>query len=190
MVDLFGHEGPPTLEEVQNRMKSEMELLSQAQRYCQHEKAMGRSLLAEVSNTDLEAACLESVKIISHRLKDLREMRVRKVLSLEKWQSLADAVQGSNAKYEYIISAMKTTISQIDSSIQQSLISVDYLLNSVSVLRKDHNYVIGVNSFVDLGRQANHVCLAQAEGQTESRYTKQRTEYWSELRKQAKVTGI
>lgn len=137
MVNLFGHEGPPSLMEKNSRKEEELARMTQAQEHCEYELTTGKVDVREISNARVTDDCLVSVKTLSTRVKELREIKTKKNMSLDKWLTLDSAEEGKNPKYAYIVSALKTSILQIDACLQLAMTVIDKLLYAASLLQGD-----------------------------------------------------
>jgi hypothetical protein len=94
------------------------------------------------------------------------------------------------SKFVYAISAMQTYVFQLNDCIRDTLHCVD-LHGSVIAALHGVPHLYTETKVILLGEQKNYVCLngqALAEN-SDSRYVKQRTDRWHEIRKTAKVTG-
>lgn len=195
-INLLGYEGPPTLEDRHVRLEKELKHIELSQ-----EKLnilFGKkniNFLQEMNTLQKNEVIMDmhlTVKINTGRLRDLRELKVKKILSREKFKK-AGGDEWAKSKYAFVISYLQTDIVLIDRCCSSLLTTNDQLLSFVAELNGDPCYVKPGLGMINLGMQANHYCLKepqQIQSTTVSVFEKQRTENWFQRRLKAKVTGI
>jgi hypothetical protein len=192
-VDLWGHEGKPTLEETRQKLQTELEKLAQLEKVVDKMENKGCDCLSEASDSD-SASFVEVGRSVLNgleRLKVLRQKKQQKNLTLEKLRK-ACVNEELQKKYAFALSAIKTYLYQVDGCIDLLLSTTDKLGYALSVcLKSDDSYIRG--NTVNLSEQKNYVCLTGHEGgdlnRVDTSIVKQRSEPWHRLRQEAKFTG-
>ena len=190
-IDLFGHEGPPTLAEKSTRLSEEAAFINDVSNFLNTQSLRDLDSIAKLpSNVKLALSDHNKrlISLLSHRIKDNREVLVGKQIALENFKKMG-GFDWRKSKYLYVISALQTSIHQLNHNIKDSLRAIDQLglacagLNGVSPL-----YASG--SEVSLDAQNNYICLnGDCDVQGEDPQVKQLSPAWHQLRGKAKVTG-
>lgn len=195
-VNLWGHEGPPSLEKSEELLKKDLEILTSL--FESLDKLEKRDLLTfDESPTMINDQLVNSGKMVinslSHRIKHLRSVKKKKEMTLNKLKSVCTSEQ-MKSKYSYAISALKTYIYQINACISRLLKSID-LLGKIIAICNGVGELYQCGPICDLRVRENYVCLTGPECIPDSRSistsstVKQRSDVWFDIRKLAKVTG-
>ena len=137
------------------------------------------------------------MRTLSDSTKKIRESNLKKTKALEKWKNEA----GSGNQYSFVINALETMLYRGREAIKESLDTIDQLCcfcansNQASPLYSSESYIY-------LKEQPNFACLLglsdeiiksyEARGvdvHEMSKFVKQRSETWHQIRQTAKVTG-
>ena len=189
--NLCGFESAPTLSDRQARHTEELQTLG----------SCGISNIRENTDTDTvdrgtaKAALLISIKHLSLRVQELRQLIVKRKLTVSK---LLERVEGDwkTSSYAPSISYWQTKIYLSNQAINDLLESIDNLGHCVAQMNgQGDNYIPRKGTPVTLNEQSNYLCLktlprdAYGDLKANSAMIKQRTETWHELRDGASVTG-
>ena len=174
-VDMFGCEDGLSLADRKRRYTEEVSQLS-----APVDTGYGRD---RMENT---------ISILSKRLQDAREIRKKREYALNKFLKL-DGGEWRKSKYMFVISAMYTSIYQINDAITNTLDVIKALIHTEAV-RNDELNAITFSPVIDLSYQSNYVELKDttnmpAQYKEDTRFLKQGTDAWLAIRKQAPVTG-
>ena len=139
-----------------------------------------------------------AIERLSKNLSDLRAVKQKKEMTLEKLRKKACLTEELKSKYAYVLSAVKTFIYRLNGCINKILKVKDDLGYKICVLNESvQNYCL--SHVCDLGEQNNYMYLTGSETQNirqgdirckDTRFIKQRTTTWENTRKNACVTGI
>lgn len=117
----------------------------------------------------------------------MREMLVQLTFSENKFKKMG-CDNWKTSKYMLVISSIRVQKYDLNEHKNCGLELINQMGLCASALqRTDHLY--SMNSEVDLATQLNYYELKENNNDCDSRYVKQRTENWFELRSAAKVTG-
>ena len=175
-VDMFGCEDGVILAARKHRFECEMASFD-------HEQ--DNDLITEAQN---------AIQIVSKRISDARDVRKKREYALTKFLKLG----GDNwrkSRYIYVISAMFTSVYQIKDAISNALDSIlSFLKISAHANDKEQDLAYAENSVVDLSYQSNYIELKcpddlPEEFKLDSRFIKQGSEQWHDLRSRAPLTG-
>ena len=189
-INLWGYENSPTFTERQDRYNSEMNHFHDLQAYLEKLINFGHSSVSALSEQDIRAikeACKTSVTILSARIRDLRQLKVKSDMFLQK---LLGKVEGDwrSSSYCMVISSLRTRIHMVENCIDDLLQCNESLCKYAAVINKvPHLTSDGLN--VTLQVQENLVCLAESNVANEPQTTKQRTDAWKQFREDSLVTG-
>ena len=128
--------------------------------------------------------------MLSERLKELRELRIKGLLALEKVMKMAGE-QWLRSKHAFAICNMKTGLYRLGSCIDDALLWNDKLGLIASACVGSLN-LYAPSQTLDLSVQESYVWLRSIDASVESTpncYIKQRSERWFSERKKAKLTG-
>ena len=198
--DLSGHEQQPTLTERRQRLEDEKQVFEDALGIVSLESLKSAQEIdknTHMYNVELKDRILAIVAILSQRIREQRQMVVKKRLAVS---NLRKKVVGNwmQSPLARAISYIHTKIIKVNATIQTCLSCVDNLCYSVAVINgTDGQYVRGSGTDIYLQRQNNYVCLTEANGNILSQidasqasdYIKQRTQIWYDIRKGAVLTG-
>ena len=196
-IDLWGNEGHPTVNEKMEKLDDDIQLLEELSSIL--EKAMERDVYELTDlNDEVQNALIilgkKILNILSSRLEELRLVKQKKTVTLEKIKSLCTS-EVLRQKYSYALSAIRTHVFQINVCIGRLLKSIDVVASMIAFCNGvGHLYVTG-NS-CDLSITENYICLCgpkdianYSENDVNTSLVKQRSEPWQNIRKMAKVTG-
>ena len=187
-VNLWNYEDTPTFKDKQIRLAEEKVFFEESHFHLE------RHLSAERTSTDdlpesevvkLAEKCRESVSVLSNRIKDLRQRKVKKSLVLQK---LLDKCQSDwrSSQYSMVISSIRTSVYQVDNCIEDLLSANDnfckYARDMTTQCPPDSD-----SSTITMQTQENYVCLGNSNESPP--LTRQRTDAWFRLRETALVTG-
>lgn len=135
----------------------------------------------------LKEACQLSVTILSIRIRDLRQMKVKNGMFLQK---LLSKVEGDwrSSTYSMVISSLRTRIYLIENCIDDILQCNDSLCKYAAIMNKVP-HLTSDSPNINLQRQGNLICLASPVIAEEPHLTKQRTAAWKQIREESLVTG-
>jgi hypothetical protein len=129
------------------------------------------------------------VVILSGRIKDARELKLKQDHALEKFRKFGGQ-DWRTSRYCFSISGIQTSLFQIQLFVKQALGVIGSLCHYGSNIVSSSSFV--EENVVDSSFQDNLVRLKSVVPEAlvgDSRYVKQRSPEWFELRKQAPVTG-
>ncbi|XP_033730517.1 uncharacterized protein LOC117319918 [Pecten maximus] len=198
-INLWGYECPPTLSQRQTALNDDLKLVQEFETIVLSCECRELSSLTDSPEDIKENIVTNAQKVIttlSHRLKELRPIKTKKVISLEKLKKMCINDTTKN-KYSFAISAVKTYIYRLESCFARTLNLIDNLGRIVAILHNVSSlYCSG--RVCDLGSQSNYQCLS---GINKPNITKmelksadtskihQRTDTWFKARSFARVTG-
>lgn len=197
-VDLFGYEDKPTAAERLERLTNENAVIGEIDKilnnFVAHDVMDLQSSIRKYPNecTELSDYMKKSITLLSLRISDLRQMKVKKSLTLKKLKDISGS-NWRNSRYSFAISAIHTSLYQIEETIEECIHVIDDLgLACAIIQRSNRHFIKGDVAYMQF--QENHVCLSGIESilddlQQLSPYVRQRTDNWHTLRNSAKVTG-
>lgn len=195
-VDLFGHESDTTLAAKKERLEIETCSIDQTKYYLSGWIERDITDLSEVTTSNkelLHKSLLDILSINTERLKELRNIQVRRQISLEKLIKLA-AEPWQTSKYSFAISSIKTHMYDIRKCVKDML-ELNKSLGLVAAACKNAQDLFSLDDIVELSYQENYVCLNPSNAQRKqseavsTEFIKQRTNVWHNDRQLAKVTG-
>ncbi len=197
-VDLFGHEESPSLTERKVRNREELSIIQQAE-----------AILEALQMRDIETVeCIPQSKItpllfvfkttttlFSKRVQELRLLKIKKLAALEHFKRSVGE-KWRESKLAYAISSIKTNLHSIGECMSELIFTIDQLGQACAFLNGCGDLYC-TDSVLELTHQRNYMCLldsgnaaTSAQGlPIHSRYVKQRSDTWFNLRQRAKVTG-
>ncbi|CAC5409745.1 unnamed protein product [Mytilus coruscus] len=179
--DLFQHEDGESLKLLQDLIDEEITNIETT-----------KTSWSSMEPTEQASRLMQIIKIVSHRIKDLRALLQKQKFALNKF--FKDAGDDwRNSKYVFAISSIQTMIYQIKSVIKRLLSVNDCLLEKRSDLYANKN-AFAKRDTIDTYSQVNWITLKDPESLPDSainnsRFIKQRTDQWIEMRKKFKLTG-
>ena len=193
--DLAGHETPPTLLERQARLKKEIGQIKSLE-------DIFRSGNCDISDHNslekyLQGETLSLIKVLSNRLRELRQMDVKTHQAVDMLMKKVDNTDWMKSKVANAISFFKGKSIKTSDAIKD-LSGIDDLGQLSAAINKcETQYLPGSSVSIDLGKQTNYVCLRAMTPDTLSALDlacvssriKQRTAEWHIIRNQARVTG-
>lgn len=194
-INLFGFEEKPTAQELSDRLQEELAHISKVKTMIDLLDPTGETCVS-TGHSGLATEALITSKIISNRLMDLRQAKVKKNLALEKFKGLGGPAWKSS-KYMFVISAFHTLLHEINDTIDTAVELLDSSGQTVSQINGLSDTYVSGNKVL-LNTQSNYVCLAgiqailddQKDALLEhSRFIQQRTDQWFRIRELGKVTG-
>lgn len=194
--NLCGHENAPTLQERKQRLATEIGNINSVTTSIETEIASGKKNVSDIErNSSVQKGLLLTISHISKRVKELRELTVKRKLHLE---NLIKNVEGDwrQSKFANAISYWQTKLLHARTCISDSLETIDKLGYAVSHINgTSQNFISGSKSTVNLGGQSNYICLKEGENlnltpnQQNSNIIRQRSEKWNDMRKNSRITG-
>ena len=197
----------PTLKERENQLKDTLDIVKSLETcvaslevrdltyishilfYIQH--------VSDIVKDEIITNSKAAIERPSKNLSDLRAVKQKKEMTLEKLKK-ACLTEELKSKYAYALSAVKTFIYRLNGCINKILKVIDDLGYKICVLNESvQNYCL--SHVCDLGEQNNYMCLTGSETPNirqgdirckDTRFIKQRTTTWENIRKNACVTGI
>lgn len=178
--DLFGHEQSESLEALKHRLNEEVEYVNNIKDKWttsnEHEK-MG--------------ALQQVIRMVSYRLKDLRQLYLKQKLALNKFQKEAGA-DWRNSRFVYAISSVQSQIFQIKNVVQQLLTVNNSLMCIGSSVNGSATFVS--DGQTDMYSQENWITLKEhsylpEQFKSDSRFMKQRSVEWFDKRSKYVLTG-
>ena len=194
-VDLYGHESSPTLKQKQDRLAEEIDAIDDIDTLLCQAELLEKEFLEDLTQEDkrnLSTKAIDVIRLLSLRIRDLRESQCKKRMALDKLMAEAGEFW-MKSKYCYSISSIKTLLHRMGASVIDLLSCIDRL-GLVAAACNNSLHLYETNRVIDLSLQENYVCLKDApdsmdSSQIPSDYTKQRSNQWFSERKKAKVTG-
>ena len=196
--DLGGLEAKPALKERQERLSKETDDIKTAHEICKLQSENDGKFLKEAPECGtIKSALLTSISHLSYRVKELRELVVKKKTALINLKKRVDG-DWTKSKLAPAISFLHTKIITSQSSIQDLLSSIDKLGFAVACINgTEQHYVLGSNAAVHFESQENYVCLREVVLTNKSpsidnpvpMTTKQHSQQWHALRDQSRITG-
>ena len=196
-VNIFGHESTPTYQQKKDRLEIELcvvdNTMKEISRWIEREVTVISELNMDSKNL-LHSNVLDIISMNSERIKELRQLKVKLQMSLEKLMKMVEE-PWQKSKYSYAISSTKTKLHEIHRCINDALELNDKLgLVAAACNGAEKKYIIG--NMVELTYQENYSCISSSqqnqtsnEERNPTRFVKQRSEKWLHDRKQAKATG-
>ncbi|CAG2201473.1 unnamed protein product [Mytilus edulis] len=172
-INLWGYEGPPSLQKIENRYENDLKCISSLERAISTLDIRHITDLAYVPESckdGITETGKNVLTVISERLSALRKVKQKKEISLEKIKKICTTPE-MNAKYSYAISAIRTFIYRIGACIDRLLNLVDTLGYALSVIN-DVSFSYCRGKICYLSEQQNYKSTA-----------------WKTIRSFAKVTG-
>ena len=192
-IDLWGHEADGGLAVRKQELQAQLQI--------------GKEIINDLSDIDTELPladvnpALQStvlnrtksfVQCLSYRIRSSRELILQQMHALEKFEKLSETEEGAQ-KYQYALSSTKAILYEARVHVKHALKVVGSLLHKASQLSMGRNTVSSTGPIIDVSTQENMVQLKDPKDLPEGfqcpEYTKQRTDEWKEIRKQAVVTG-
>ncbi|VDI16343.1 Hypothetical predicted protein [Mytilus galloprovincialis] len=198
-INLWGYEGPPSLQKVENMYENDLKCISSLERAISTLDIRHITDLAYVPESckdGITETGKNVLTVISERLSALRKVKQKKEISLEKIKKICTTPE-MNAKYSYAISAIRTFIYRIGACIDRLLNLVDTLGYALSVIN-DVSFLYCRGKICYLSEQQNYVCITGIQNNTIKRddvssldttFVKQKSTAWKTIRSFAKVTG-
>lgn len=121
--------------------------------------------------------------MLSERVKDLRQLKVKKEIFLNKLMDKCDS-DWRNSQLSMVI---QTTVYKIENSIDELLQCNDTLCKYAAILVGASSY-LHEGKYIPHAHQGNFVCF-NTESEEDSTLIKQRSDIWFSKRKEAIVTG-
>ena len=122
-VDLFGHEGPPNIAEKSTRLSEEAAFINDVSNFLNTQSLRDLNSISKLPS-DVKLALPDHnkrlISLLSHRIKDNREVLVGKQITLEKFKKMG-GFDWRKSKYLYVISALQTSIQQLNHNIKTAL---------------------------------------------------------------------
>ena len=201
-VDLWGHEDKPSKTEKEADMEQDIAVVKELLEKTQALNELGTATLVfirenKLYKNDLKNKLLETMQLLCKRLKSLRLCLLCKQQGLNKLKMKAEKEGFSDwkqSKYSYAISATKTNIALIKECIDGMMNVIDKLCQFCSVLN-DSERNFRSDTMVTMSKQENLKCLGMisenefTEITSRTKFIKQRSDDWFNIRSQAKVTA-
>lgn len=156
----MGYEDSPTFRERQSRLTSELNYVRELKELLQKLLSFDHCAVLSCSEHDKKHildGCRKTVTILSERICDLRKLKVKKVLFLKKLQDKCET-DWKNSQFSMVISSIKTTIYQIENTIEV-LVNCNDSLCTYAALIKNAGSNFKTEKIVSLNKQGNMVCL-------------------------------
>lgn len=192
-VDLFGHESTPTLKTKRQRLDIELScvqnLMTDVNKWIQKDL----DAVCDIENSSkvsVKSAFLNLLSIITLRIKEIRETKVRRQITLEKLVKLAGD-DWLKSKYSFAISSIKTQMYTINMLLEQGL-DLNKHIGLIIAACNDAEYLYSLEKIVYLKYQKNYMCLKYPpddNSKLPENLIKQRSSMWFDERRNAKVTG-
>lgn len=201
-VDLWGHEDKPSKTEKEADMEQDIAVVKELLEKTQALNELGTATLIfirenKLYKNDLKNKLLETMQLLCKRLKSLRLCLLCKQQGLNKLKMKAEKegfLDWKQSKYSYAISATKTNIALIKECIDGMMNVIDKLCQFCSVLN-DSERNFRSDTMVTMSKQENLKCLGMIsenefiEITSRTKFIKQRSDDWFNIRSQAKVTA-
>ena len=192
-IDLFGFEKSPTLSERKAELKTETMLLKSISEILDLFSIRRKVLLKDLSseeNEKLVPPLLESLQIVSEKLRTLRETELNKELMLEKLKKQG-GTDWRKSKFVYVISSLATDLYDVSDCIKELPSIVSEIGLTVATFRST-GYLYSTNKSVPLHTQSNYIHISSTCSEhdfIEPRKIKQQSDKWHEIRNYVIVTG-
>ena len=95
-------------------------------------------MLIQIRKKQAAEKCRTSVTYLSHRIKDLRQLKVNKESVLKKLQMQCE-VDWRNSKYAMVISSLRSTIYKIENCIDDLLDVIERMCKYAAELENSRN---------------------------------------------------
>ena len=189
-VDLFGHEKHLTLKEKIEQKHQELEYIQGVINVVSNKAESMNASGGSVSDLQVYEKLCHTVKMLSCRLKDLRELDVRLNNALIKFRKLAGD-NWRNSKYVFVISSIQASQHQLKQTVAKLLSVIDDLLSAGAKIQGSEDFVKA--NEVDPSFQRNWVRLkSPSEISVDCRQTQfiqQRSDDWFRIREEIPVSG-
>ena len=193
--DLGGFEEAPTLSDRKQRLEHELDLVRNIMEKLVEMSIDGeRYASSDYEKSELRQNILETIEILSTRIKEQRQLVTKKHLAIR-----AMVKKVANWKHSDMASAInyiQTRIIQLRSCIEKMLLCIDELMHIVAIMNGcSEHYRRGIGTSVDLSQQGNYICLngitetPNKDEQADTNLIKQRSAAWHDIRNRAVVTG-
>ena len=190
-VNLWGYEDAPTYNDKQTRLDTEMDYFNDIQSKLDKFLKAGHVLTSSLDDSDIDfitETCRTSITILSHRIKDLRQLKLKNKIFLNKLMSKCDS-DWKNSQYAMVISTIRTNVYLIDNCIDDLLQANEKLCKNAA-LTSSMPSLYQDSSVIRLQNQQNIVCLENnGNEETDTAVIKQRTNTWHEIREKSIATG-
>ena len=190
VIDCWGFEQSPTLAVKNERLENEQSEIKKAKTLIEDFIEKDHEYIPEESTLTVLLMLQTIVLIISNRLKDLRNIVVSLKLGIQKFMKIGDqtAKHWTTSKYAPVISGFKVNIYDADQAIDSSLRIINELSHCCSKLNGcAHKY--SKNTVVNVTKHTNYHQLKSSIPGGDPSTTKQKSDDWFNLRKNACVTG-
>lgn len=163
-VRLWGYEDSPTFDEKQVRLAAEKEFFEDFKDRLSKLSEYGHTYISTCDDSDnefIQRGCTKSVQLLSQRIRDLRQLKVKKDIFLIK---LFDKCESDwrNSQFAMVISSIKTTIYKIENCIDELLQCNDAFCKYAAIISKGSSY-IHPEKQIPLSSQGNLVYLSNTE---------------------------
>ena len=197
-VDCFGFEPDPKKKDIELRLEKETGVLNAVAEFSTLLEVKGKHDLSKLTDEERDILIVrmkEVHEIISSRICDLRQTKVKKEYALHKLMEKVQEQDWLKSKYQLVISHLKTIIYQMEQLVEDLLALINRVIYIVAVA-SGVPHLTG-DGVIDFNTQGNYVCLQPVPHECEQiikdqdcyPFVKQRTETWFEIRKTARVTG-
>ena len=159
-VDLFGHESEPTNQQKKDRLEVELSAINKTiqeiSKWIERDVALISDLSTD-SKKDLYSYVLDIISINTERMKELRQLKVKMQMSLEKLLKMVEE-PWQKSKYSFAISSIKTRLHEINRCINDAL-ELNGKLGLVAAACNDASSNYTLANLVDLTYQGNYVSI-------------------------------
>ena len=192
-VDLFGHEGPPTLKEKEEQRAKEIYTIQSCVDLIDDQLILSKTKLSDVTahlQETLKIQLLEIVNNLSNRVKNLQKRRVGKVMAREKFKELGQP-DWRKSKYVYVVGSIETSICQTDMCLKSLMDVIDNFIACVALFNNTYTLFHMGLQHIRLFDIENHCCLTKNafHHSGDTKHIIQKSDEWFETRKVAKITG-
>ena len=189
-VNLWGYEGPPTLSQMQHRLREETDFVLKVSDCAEYDVSVldKRSVLWNLKFI---------VQLLSNRIKALRQAKVRHELLRSSFQQTIKKFPEKRGKYDMAFSEIDAFVCRADNVIDKILKHNIEWCHLMARINECEN-AFKSKSPLDLANQGNLQMLLEPDvvemlqpGHlvNNSDHVKQRTQYWYRLRANVRVTG-
>lgn len=186
-IDCWGYEKKPSLAMKKERFSREDSLIKEMNDFVQSLISHDLKSLLDSEKINLSANLKSLIAIISERIKDLRTSKLSLERSITKFKAMAGE-DWRKSRFQIVISLLITTKYDTENYISEALqinLQLGYYLSTLH----DVQHLYSLDSRVHLSDQGNYFELKSDLETNDSRFVKQKSDQWFQLRNRAQVTG-
>lgn len=190
-VDMFGYEDGTSLSERKKSLEETVRIKEIKGSFTSYLCSLPLESLPNEVKITAKQNFVDSIKSISKRIKDGRELQYKQEFGLQKFKTMGGE-KWRESKYVYVISSLQASLFQLKEFTANPLCVINEMGKLVSAMHPSCMSLYPKINKIDLSFQTNILSLLESSETTETieaRFVKQRSEIWVALRKSAYVTG-